>query len=114
MATSISDDDLCSRCQHCTQPADGAATCAKDWPGRANADGYIVRCVNFSRRVIVATLRRMPLEVPAPRNGRPGYRWAQGYVVQVGDGPEMFPPVLRREAYRVARAAGATSINIID
>lgn len=61
-----------------------------------------------------ATLRRMLIEVPAPRCGRPGYRWAQGYIVRIGDGPEQFPPVLRREAYRMAREAGATSIKVID
>lgn len=114
MPSSISDDDLCARCKHCSQPAEGAASCAKQWPGRADDDGYIVRCTSFARRQIAVTLRRMPLEVPAPRRGRPGYRWAQGYVVRIDDGPEQFPPVLRREAYRLAREAGATSITIID
>lgn len=64
-------------------------------------------------RGLVATLRRVRIEVPAPRHGRPGYRWAQGYVVRIGNGPEMFPPVLRAEAYRMAREAGATSVSII-
>lgn len=65
-------------------------------------------------RATHATLRRMLIEVPTLRRGRPSYRWAQGYVVRIGDGPEQFPPVLRREAYRLAREAGATSITITD
>lgn len=69
---------------------------------------------NASRKPVPVTLRRMRIEVPCLKRGRPSYRWTQGYIVRVGDGPEMFPPVLRREAYCMAREAGATSVTIID
>ena len=45
---SISDDDLCSDCDHCTyvQEADRAA-CAHGFPGETDEDSYVIRCVMF-------------------------------------------------------------------
>lgn len=43
-----------------------------------------------------------PIEVGAPRRGRPGYRWTNGYVVVV-DGRELFPPAMLRDARANAR-----------
>lgn len=63
---------------------------------------------------VVATLRRTRIEVGAPRNWRPGYRWTTGYFVRIGDGQELHPPVQRREAYQIARDAGATKITVTD
>jgi hypothetical protein len=41
---SISDDDLCAKCRHCdTQPND-LSFCHLNWPGKQDADGYIVDC----------------------------------------------------------------------
>lgn len=45
---SISDDDLCATCTHCEQGTD-SAKCARGWPGRPDADGYIVSCVWFAQ-----------------------------------------------------------------
>lgn len=46
---SISDDDLCSNCAHCTyvQEADRHA-CAHDFPGVTDDDDYVIRCVHFT------------------------------------------------------------------
>lgn len=68
----------------------------------------------MAKPTITATLRRTRIEVGAPRNGRPGYRWTTGYFVRIGDGSEMHPPALRREAYQIARKAGATRITVTD
>jgi hypothetical protein len=61
------------------------------------------------------TLRRTQIEVPAPRNGWPGYRWTTGYyVVDPNTGNEIHPPIGRFEAYRMARELGATRVRVID
>lgn len=57
----------------------------------------------------VVTLTRTRIEVGAPRNGKPGYRWATGYIVN-GE----YPPVLRPEAYNRAREIGGTDAIIIE
>lgn len=56
---------------------------------------------------VVVTLKRMQREVPAPRNGRPGYRWAPGYIVN-GE----YPPVSRNEAYSRAREIGGPKVKV--
>lgn len=60
----------------------------------------------------IIRLRPMQREVGAPRNGRPGYRWAPGYLVIRPDGTEEHPPVSRSEAYARARELGATRIEV--
>ena len=49
---SISDDDVCSECAHCTAVDQSSSACVMSWPGQANADGYIVSCVDFYSKVI--------------------------------------------------------------
>lgn len=68
----------------------------------------------MANTTITATLRRTRIEVGAQRNGRPSYRWTTGYFVRIGDGPEMHPPVRRREAYQMARDAGATRVTVTE
>jgi hypothetical protein len=58
----------------------------------------------------VASLRAERIEVPAPRAGRPGYRWTNGYYVAVNGEFEAHPPVSRHEAYAMAREAGCKLI----
>jgi hypothetical protein len=59
-------------------------------------------------------LERTRHEVPAPRNGKPGYRWAVRYYVRRPNGAREYPPVSRREAYARAAELGATSIRIVE
>lgn len=67
----------------------------EQWHRRAWAhpkDAWLVHC------------RPMRIELPAPRDGRPGYRWAQGYVMtDPTNGNEVYPPVRRHELYDLAR-----------
>ena len=42
------------------------------------------------------------IEVPSPRNGRPGYRWVQGWVVNYAPG-RISLPMRRAEALNVLR-----------
>ncbi len=44
------------------------------------------------------------VEVGAPRNGRPGYRWVQGWVVRYGPDRESVP-MRRRDAVAALREA---------
>lgn len=49
---SISDDDQCSNCAHCTYvPASDQSSCAHAFPGATDEDGYITTCVQFQSRV---------------------------------------------------------------
>jgi hypothetical protein len=56
----------------------------------------------------VCRLTPCRIEVPAPRNGRPGYRWTTGYLV---DGT--YPPVMRREAYQAARLLHGERVKVV-
>lgn len=47
------------------------------------------------------------IEVGAPRNGRPGYRWVQGWVVRYGPDRESIP-LRRADAVNELRLARAT------
>lgn len=47
---SISDDDLCSDCAHCRYEPGEMSACALDWPGEADANGYIIACSEFKPR----------------------------------------------------------------
>lgn len=54
--------------------------------------------------------RPVRMEIPAPRKGRPGYRWVEGYQVVI-NGREMSPYMRKREARdfaarEIARLAG--------
>lgn len=51
----------------------------------------------------VVTLLRERIEVPALRRGRPGYRWTQGYYVVDPRNGAIHTPVIRKEAYALAR-----------
>ena len=62
---SISDDDLCSDCQHCKYDPDAQSGCKLDWPGEINDNGYILMCDVFAKcapgaNLVNQTLR--PLE----------------------------------------------------
>ena len=62
----------------------------------------------------VVTLIRTCMEVGAPRNGRPGYRWAPGYIViDPQTGNEIHPPVRRIEAYALARTFNPSRIEVV-
>jgi hypothetical protein len=53
-------------------------------------------------------LRQVRIEVGAPRNGRPGYRWTAGYYVRNPlTGFEEAPPLRRAEAYARVREIAA-------
>ncbi|MDT8992780.1 hypothetical protein RQP54_18045 [Curvibacter sp. APW13] len=43
-AKSISDDDLCATCSHCTYRPGELSSCALNWPGFENSDGYVEEC----------------------------------------------------------------------
>lgn len=76
---SISDDDLCSNCAHCTyvQEADRHA-CAHDFPGVTDDDDYIIDCDEFVAKAVEIGLdkseyrkaRRMLRD-----NGRAALKW---------------------------------------
>ena len=44
------------------------------------------------------------IEVPAPRNGRPGYRWAQGWIVRYAEHRTSMPMRLMEARNEYARA----------
>lgn len=50
------------------------------------------------------------IEVPAPRNGKPGYRWAEGYSANSETGGEMQPWMTRRECQREAKEQGKRAV----
>jgi hypothetical protein len=56
----------------------------------------------------VVTMTPMQMEVGAPRNGKPGFKWAQGYRVN-----NEYPPLLRRAALERAREIGGADVIII-
>lgn len=43
-AKSISDDDLCANCIHCTFHRGDMSLCALNWPGFEDGDGYVTEC----------------------------------------------------------------------
>lgn len=63
-------------------------------------------------------LIREQIEVPTVRNGRPGYRWTTGYYVcDPAKGKplcsaKIYPPVIRREAYALARELFGANIKV--
>ena len=62
---------------------------------------------------VVVRLRRTQIEVGAPRNGRPGYRWVPAYiVVNPYTGNDIHPPVRRKEAYALARTFNPSRITV--
>lgn len=44
---SISDDDLCAECRHCTYHPGDMSGCVKHWPGHENQDGYVQACPDY-------------------------------------------------------------------
>ena len=46
---SISDDDLCADCVHCGYAPGDMSSCAQDWPGTQDEDGYYVTCPQFDK-----------------------------------------------------------------
>jgi hypothetical protein len=53
------------------------------------------------------------IEVPCTRRGRPSYRWTTGYYVVNPAGAKVYPPVLRSEAYDLARQLFGDNIRIV-
>ncbi|WP_084002039.1 hypothetical protein [Diaphorobacter sp. J5-51] len=47
---SISDDDLCSECAHCSYRPGEMSGCEKNWPGLENNDYYVVSCQMFQEK----------------------------------------------------------------
>lgn len=46
---SVSDDDLCSTCRHCTYvPAADRHACTFAFPGVTDEDDYIVHCSDYA------------------------------------------------------------------
>lgn len=51
------------------------------------------------------------IEIPAPRNGRPGYRWVEGWTVRYSE-TRVSLPMRRNEALEeLARAKRETATN---
>ena len=48
---SISDDDLCSACMHCTYRPGELSACSADFPAAPDVDGYITLCGHFGAAV---------------------------------------------------------------
>ena len=68
---------------------------------------------------VTVTLLREQIEVGFTRNGRPGYRWTQGYYVcdpakgePLGNA-KIYPPMIRREAYAFAREIGGAGCKVV-
>lgn len=49
-ALSISDDDLCSECEHCIYKPGETSLCHLNWPGLFDADGYCRECPLFRKK----------------------------------------------------------------
>lgn len=62
---------------------------------------------------------RERIEVPCMRHGKPSYRWTNGYYVcdPAPDKPigsaKIYPPVVRKEAYALARQLFGDNIKVI-
>lgn len=50
---SISDDDLCSECNHCDYQPGELSSCILDWPGLEDPSGYVQEC-DYVIPVVVA------------------------------------------------------------
>lgn len=60
-------------------------------------------------------LLRERIEVPCMRHGKPAYRWTSGYYVVSPTEGKIYPPVVRKEAYALARELfGADCKILID
>lgn len=46
---SISDDDLCAECHDCHYRPGEMSSCAENWPGLEDKDGYVQTCEKFRR-----------------------------------------------------------------
>ncbi len=46
---SISDDDLCSDCKHCSYRPGDMSGCKQGWPGMEDAGGYVKECSSFAQ-----------------------------------------------------------------
>lgn len=46
---SISDDDLCSGCNHCAYAPGEMSRCDLTWPGLEDEDGYVKACIHFNK-----------------------------------------------------------------
>lgn len=65
------------------------------------------------------TLIPEQIEVPCMRHGKPSYRWTTGYYVcdpakglPLGSA-KIYPPVIRREAYALAREIGGAGCKVV-
>lgn len=45
---SVSDDDLCSGCEHFSSHVQCGEVCAAGFPAQQDADGYVVSCIRFA------------------------------------------------------------------
>lgn len=43
----LSDDDLCSTCSSCWFCTNASSTCRLGWPGREDADGFVISCEQY-------------------------------------------------------------------
>lgn len=79
---SISDDDLCSNCTHCSyvQEADRHA-CAHAFPGVTDDDDYIIGCDEFVAKAVEIGLNKSEYRKARRMlrdNGRAALRWLDG------------------------------------
>lgn len=57
----------------------------------------------------VAKLWPVRMEIPAPRKGRPGYAWIDGYQIESPGGGLLYPYMRPRNATAFCRANGWTA-----
>jgi len=67
----------------------------------------------------VVVLLSERIEVPTVRHGKPAFRWTTGYYVcdPAKDKPlgeaKIYPPVVRKEAYALARELGGPKCKVV-
>lgn len=90
-----------------------------EWDGRRQhweliLDRTVPDTARLPKRAQLRNVLRVVELVPQAREvgtGKPGYRWASGYLVPSMSGDLVYPPVGRTEAYALARETfGADSI----
>lgn len=58
-------------------------------------------------------VKRMQMEVPCTKRGRPSYKWVVGYLVQEPTtGHWIYPPVRYREMVKMCRDMGHATIEL--
>lgn len=94
---------------------EGEDETAREQEAAAKRWRFAVRlALKFQREPIPVMLRPMRMEVSAPRRGRPGYRWTNGYlVIDPNTGNEIHPPARLNEARELARKVAQGPCRIV-